>query len=537
MKREAAAAAVVIMHLIFLKLTTGRIIVLMGFFVISAAAFSPQIKRIAQIVFVSKFFSFKVSRKFSFKMSSKRSSPKTVAKLSNGTTLSLRFGDICKSKTDVVVNAANASSFTRIDGGVSGALRNACRPEIASAISAPKFRFATNNVKVPAPEPLKVEEVRFQDTFGTLRDVQGVRWIIHALGPNWQDEDSSDHDQMVSRVSPRIHATIITALDCASRLGASSISLPAISGGIFTHKPFDDKSRELHELEQRVARQQLVRAIFAWAKREELKDETSSLKSIIIVTLPAKGRRKRQARAERKMLEDAIAEQLKCDDKDEDVDEEEETKDKTEREPLNIRIAMISDTHGAHQELKVPKADLLIHAGDFTRYGRSSDAESFNSWMGKQPHEFKLVVNGNHEHNAPWQKQVREVLSNCVFLKNESVTIRVPPNKNRKKATSLKIHGTDFFWPMRSKNPHYDKIPDEIDILICHGPCKSFVDGGLGCTELRNVVARIKPRLVVSGHIHKAHGTVTEDGVTYVNAANVREGHGHIGWPAVVLDI
>ena len=206
---------------------------------------------------------------------------------------------------------------------------------------------------------------------------------------------------------------------------------------------------------------------------------------------------------------------------------------KGKREPLNIRIAMISDTHGGHEDLKVPSADVLIHAGDFTRYGRKSDVESFNSWMGAQAHKFKLVVNGNHEVNAPWQKQVRDVLSNCMFLKNQSATILIPPNAKRKKATSLKIYGTDFYWPMRSKNPYYDKIPDDVDILISHGPCKSHVDGGLGCTELRNVVERIKPRLVVSGHIHKAHGTITKDGVTYVNAANAREGHGRIGWPAL----
>jgi len=503
-------------------------------------------------------------------MSSKKVTTRTVAKLSNGATLSVRYGDICKSKTDAVVNAANASSFTRIDGGVSGALRNACAPEISSAISASKFRFAHFNgesdvkdVVVTAPQPLKVGQVRFQDTFGALRDVQGVRWIIHALGPNWMDEDSSDLDKMVSRISPRIHATVIAALDCASRLGASSVSLPALSGGIFTHKPFDDKSKRLHEFEQRIARQQLVRAIFAWAEKQS----TSSVKSVIIVALSVKGRRRRHASVERTMIEDAIAEHLKsenhtkthdehaltdevaksckredgtdrnCEDKEKGGVKEENRTKVNKRTPLSIRIAMISDTHGGHEELKVPMADVLIHAGDFTRHGRISDANRFNSWMGKQPHEFKLVVNGNHENNAPWKKQVRDVLSNCMFLKNQCVTIQIPSNKKRNKVTPLKIYGTDFFWPMRSKNPYYDNIPDDVDILICHGPCKSFVDGGLGCTELRDVVARIKPRLVVSGHIHKAHGTVTKGGVTYVNAANSREGHGCIGWPAIVLDI
>ena len=39
-------------------------------------------------------------------------------------------GDISRSKTDGVVNAANESSFTPMDGGISGALRDACSPDV-----------------------------------------------------------------------------------------------------------------------------------------------------------------------------------------------------------------------------------------------------------------------------------------------------------------------------------------------------------------------------------------------------------------------
>ena len=190
-----------------------------------------------------------------------------VAILANGSTLRLRRGDIAQSTTDAVVNAANASSFTRLDSGVSGALRNACAPEIEASVTAPKFRFvllptegdtessggASNYTIEPAPESLKADQIRYQNSFGGLRD-QGVKWIIHALGPNWIDEDVSDHENMFAQVAPRIRATVTAALECASRLGARSVTLPALSGGIFTHKPFDDQSRQLHKLEQRIAR-------------------------------------------------------------------------------------------------------------------------------------------------------------------------------------------------------------------------------------------------------------------------------------------
>ena len=46
---------------------------------------------------------------------------------------------------------------------------------------------------------------------------------------------------------------------------------------------------------------------------------------------------------------------------------------------------------------QVPDGDILIHAGDFTQFGKEEHAEDFNRWLGEQPHKTKLVVLGNHE--------------------------------------------------------------------------------------------------------------------------------------------
>ena len=122
------------------------------------------------------------------------------------------------------------------------------------------------------------------------------------------DEDASDPERMFAQVAPRIRATVTAALECASRLGARSLTLPALSGGIFTHKPFDDESRHLHTMEQRIARSELVGAIFDWAEKQG--GTKTSIESVVIVTLLPKGRRKRQAQAEVEMLEEAVTEQL-----------------------------------------------------------------------------------------------------------------------------------------------------------------------------------------------------------------------------------
>jgi len=208
------------------------------------------------------------------------------------------------------------------------------------------------------------------------------------------------------------------------------------------------------------------------------------------------------------------------------------------RSRFGLRLVLISDTHGCHRKMSVPEGDVLIHAGDFTLMGRESDVTDFNDWLGALPHKHKLVVNGNHECNASWKALVGERLTNATFLRDSAVTL---PD------SGLRVHGTEFAWPMKSRNPIYEAIAAEaseaegVDVLVCHGPVQGYVDDDRGCAELLRLVHRIRPRLVVSGHIHNAHG-VEEGrgglrGTTFVNAANARNSHTTLGWPPVVVDM
>lgn len=38
-----------------------------------------------------------------------------------------------------------------------------------------------------------------------------------------------------------------------------------------------------------------------------------------------------------------------------------------------VKICCISDSHSQHNQLEIPNCDLLIHAGDFSGYGRYED--------------------------------------------------------------------------------------------------------------------------------------------------------------------
>mmetsp|Transcript_4600 Transcript_4600/g.6292 ORF Transcript_4600/g.6292 Transcript_4600/m.6292 type:complete len:238 (-) Transcript_4600:56-769(-) len=195
-----------------------------------------------------------------------------------------------------------------------------------------------------------------------------------------------------------------------------------------------------------------------------------------------------------------------------------------------ISVVCISDTHGCHREVHIPDGDILIHAGDFTHFGKEEDAKDFNDWLGELPHKHKIVVNGNHESNATWSNKAEEMLHNAKFLLNSQITVGV-------RNVNVRIHGTQFFWPMNSANPYYDKISDPVDIFVCHGPVAGMVDGKLGCKMLRQTVERLKPILVVSGHIHQAHGQCEGlGGIQFVNAANCANGY-RIENPAIYVQL
>lgn len=76
-------------------------------------------------------------------------------------------------------------------------------------------------------------------------------------------------------------------------------------------------------------------------------------------------------------------------------------------EGIKTRICMISDTHTTSpysaQETHwayrspLPKADILLHAGDLTKVGYRSEHEETVSMLKAAPAELKLVIAGNHD--------------------------------------------------------------------------------------------------------------------------------------------
>jgi Icc-related predicted phosphoesterase len=187
-------------------------------------------------------------------------------------------------------------------------------------------------------------------------------------------------------------------------------------------------------------------------------------------------------------------------------------------------VVCISDTHELHRELDVPDGDILIHAGDFTRFSKSGAAIcDFNEWLAELPHRHKIVIPGNHEFFLESDSSKRSLVSNAIVLIDEGVEIM--GLKIWGSPTTVLYGGAFGRSSAADRRILYAGIPDDVDILVTHGPPYEILDGPpgtaqhAGCGELLEAVTRVKPTLHVFGHIHGAHGMVYTEDTLFVNAA------------------
>lgn len=205
-----------------------------------------------------------------------------------------------------------------------------------------------------------------------------------------------------------------------------------------------------------------------------------------------------------------------------------------------MRLVCLSDTHGRHRDLRIPEGDLLLHAGDFSKRGTPAEIRDFNDWLAKLPHPHKVVIAGNHDFLFEREPDVaRELLSAATYLEDSGVVI-----------DGLKIWGSPvsprfFDWAFnRSRGPeictHWAQIPPATDLLLVHGPPAGILDRTwlgqhVGCQDLKQVVAALKPACVVFGHIHEGYGHVRQGETLYVNAASLDQRYRPVHSP-IVLD-
>ena len=123
-----------------------------------------------------------------------------------GQTIQIVQGDLTMEATDAIVNAANEQ--LQHDGGVAGAIVRRGGEVIQQESDAWIHRHGP----VTHPHPA-----------WTSGGLLPAKFVIHAVGPVWGDGNEDE----------KLAAAIHGALETADELGLSSISLPAISTGIF----------------------------------------------------------------------------------------------------------------------------------------------------------------------------------------------------------------------------------------------------------------------------------------------------------------
>jgi len=224
-----------------------------------------------------------------------------------------------------------------------------------------------------------------------------------------------------------------------------------------------------------------------------------------------------------------------------------------EHEPVAegyLRFVVISDTHGFKPRSAIPDGDVLLHCGDFTRYGSRSEVNAFvQDYLKALPHRHKVVIAGNHDlcleegylkrcwdlwrdypcyKNNPEERMTTEeatatLKQHCHYLMDETVVIE-----------GIRIFGSPWqpFYRSYAFNLERGKecaaawarIPRGTDILMTHGPplgrfdlCKN--GNRAGCLDLlKTVQGRVRPAVHCFGHIHEDSG-MDSDGVTaFINA-------------------
>ncbi|KAH8174380.1 calcineurin-like phosphoesterase domain-containing protein [Sarocladium implicatum] len=207
------------------------------------------------------------------------------------------------------------------------------------------------------------------------------------------------------------------------------------------------------------------------------------------------------------------------------------------------RIVCISDTH--NNTFKLPKGDVLIHAGDLTNQGSFSELSKTIKWLEEAPFEAKVVIAGNHDitlddkfyadHGLYFHSQKPQSPSECqalllgsqsiTYLRHEAATVRLKSPTGPH--TEFNVFGSPYsprhgMWAFYYDTPQiptnmatlpylWKDIPLNTDIVVTHTPSWTHRDEtderrAGGCEALRRALWRVRPKLAVCGHIHAGRG-------------------------------
>lgn len=208
-----------------------------------------------------------------------------------------------------------------------------------------------------------------------------------------------------------------------------------------------------------------------------------------------------------------------------------------------MKIVTISDTHGLHNQLQLPKGDMLLHSGDVANIGSKQDVVMFLNWFSQQDFQYKIFIAGNHDFyfERTVTKEIASLIpDNIIYLNDSGVTVEgihiwgSPVQPRFGNWAFNRDRGADI-------DQHWQLIPANTDILLTHGPPKGILDKtfqglDVGCEMLLQRIEEIQPKYNIFGHIHEAYGQVTKNNIHFINASVVNLRYMVVN-PPVVFEI
>lgn len=207
-----------------------------------------------------------------------------------------------------------------------------------------------------------------------------------------------------------------------------------------------------------------------------------------------------------------------------------------------MNIFCISDTHGFHEQIKIPNdIDMIIHAGDASNskeaWKNEIEMRVFLTWYNNLNIEHKIYVPGNHDTSIEQGMIYFTEYPSIALLNHNFITIE-----------GIKLYGSPYTpifcnWAFNVKYEqllwYWKGIPFDTDILITHGPplniMDAFVDNNNGVSNvgdkyLFDKVYEIDPAYHIFGHIHD-NSSIKNNGIrfirdrtcTFINASMVKD--------------
>jgi len=210
-----------------------------------------------------------------------------------------------------------------------------------------------------------------------------------------------------------------------------------------------------------------------------------------------------------------------------------------------MKLVIVADTHFAliKKMIEIPDGDILIHCGDLDVYDQRHFI-AFRQWMKSLPHKNKVIIPGNHD--LFWKGRENGVIQYKDFILLIHDKIEIEGIKIFGSPYTLKFQNWTFMYDKEHSNYIWSDVPNDIDVLITHGPPYRILDEVTsgptagkhgGCRGLRNKVLEIKPKIHCFGHIHGGSGVMERDGIKFVNASVVDDLYNYNGREITVLEI